>query len=294
MRSIFQLLIRSGGFLAFAMLEVLCFYLIVRYNEPRAEIYNYSAGRIGGKIQKRWQNYTDYIGLQERVDSLAAENARLENLWRNSRLIQIPYRDTAVLTIADSILLGDSMILRKHVRPVYDFIPAEAISNSVNLNNNWIMLNRGRRDGVTPNCGVITSKGLVGVVRLVDEDICMAMSLLHRQVKISAMLKREGAFGSLVWEDHNPEVMTLKFIPKHIEVLQGDTVVTSGFSQMFPRDAMIGIVLDATPKIDPENPYFYAIKVKLRHDMSRTKDVMIVKNLFAPQIDSLQHRVKDE
>jgi len=294
MRSIFQLLIRSGGFLAFAMLEVLCFYLIVRYNEPRAEIYNYSAGRMGGAIQKRWQHYADYIGLQERVDSLAAENSRLENLWRNSRLIQIPYRDTFLLTIADSILLGDSLLIRKHVRPAFDYIPAEAISNSINLNNNWIMLNRGRRDGITPNSGVITTKGLVGIVRLVDEDFCMAMSLLHRQVKISAMLKREGAFGSLIWEDEDPQVMTLKFIPKHIEVHKGDTVVTSGFSQMFPRDAMIGTVIDSPATIDPENPYFFAIRVKLRHDMSKTKDVMIVKNLFASQIDSLNQRIKDE
>jgi rod shape-determining protein MreC len=87
--------------------------------------------------------------------------------------------------------------------------------------------------------------------------------------------------------------MTLKYIPKHFEVKAGDEVVTSGFSQMFPKKILIGYV-EGDIAQDPENPYFLSMKVRLSQDMSTVGDVYVVKNIFQPEQDSIQAKVSNE
>lgn len=284
MRAFLQIFIRNGGFFTFAVLEVLCAYLIVNFNGEQGKIYAHTATLIGGNMNNRWRNVVDYYHLPDRLNEVAAENDSLKTILLRMRTVRIPYRDTFFTVSYDTLH-------HKVYRPDFDFIAAEVIGNTIGGSSNWITLNRGRKDGVTENSGVVTRRGLVGIVRYTDDNFALAMSLLHRQTKISASLKNRGYFGSLVWEGGSPDQMTLNDIPKHVPVQAGDTVVTSGYSLMFPQGYPIGVI---TSQSVPSGSNFHSIQVKLYQNMADVRDVYVVKNLFYTQIDSLQRRAKDE
>ncbi|MEI6408613.1 MAG: rod shape-determining protein MreC [Bacteroidota bacterium] len=293
MGNLLRLFIRNGGFVTFVLLEVFCFFLVIQFNERQNAIFAHTSTVIGGNLLERRQRISDYIGLQERVDSLVQENARLLAEAANARSVQLPYRDTFITVLYDTISHIDS-IRHRAVRPEFRFIAARVISNSISSANNWMMLNRGSTDGVMPNMAVVSGKGIIGIVRHVDPDFSMVMSVLHRQTKLSAALpKHEKAFGTLLWEGGDPTIMTLKYIPKHIKVSVGEPVTTSGFSAMFPQGLELGFI-ETVPEQDPEYPNFLVAKVRLKQDMSTVQDVYVVQNLFKTAIDSLQQKVKNE
>ncbi len=284
MRALLQIFIRNGGFFTFAVLEVFCAYLIVNFNGEQGKIYAHTSTLIGGNLSNQWRQVVDYYYLPDRLREVTDENDSLKTILLRMRTVRIPYRDTFFTVSYDTLH-------RKLYRPDFEFIAAEVIGNTIGGSSNWITLNRGRNDGVTENSGVVTRNGLVGIVRYTDDNFALVMSLLHRQTKISASLKNKGYFGSLVWEGGSPDEMTLNDIPKHVPVQAGDTVVTSGYSLMFPKGYPIGIV---TNQSVPSGSNFHAIQVRLSQRMGDIRDVYVVKNIFYTQIDSLQRRAKDE
>ncbi len=292
MGKILQLLLRNGGFVTLVLVEAFCFFIIVQFNDRQNAIFTHTTGIVAGRTLEKRQQFSDYIGLRERMDSLSQVNAYLQTALANARIVKIPRRDTSFIVLFDSLNQTDS-VRRKVMRPLYEYYTATVISNSISSANNWLMINRGSKDQVAPNMAVVTNNGIVGIVRHVDAHFSMVMSVLHRQAKISAALSKFNAFGSLIWEGGDPSVMTLKYIPKHFEVKAGDEVVTSGFSQMFPRKILIGHVEGSIAQ-DPENPYFLSMKVRLSQDMSTVGDVYVVKNIFQPEQDSLQVKVSNE
>ncbi len=295
MGSLLQLFIRNGGFVTMVLVEALCFYIIVQSNTNTRQqaIYVHSFGKMAGDLLERRQHLLDYWSLDAQIDSLRQENEELQQELSNRQTVQVEHRDTFFAVRFDSLFRNDS-VRRRVTRPEYLYITATVVGNSINGANNWLMLNRGSIDGVQPDMAVVTRLGIVGIVREVNTHFSSVMSVLHRQTKISAALKKERAFGSLVWEGGDPDVMTLKFIPKHFDkIAVGDSVLTSGFSHMFPAQHLIGTIAQK-PQQDPENPYFLVMQVHLNQDLSTVQHVYVVKNLFAPQLDSLQRSTVHE
>jgi rod shape-determining protein MreC len=290
MRALFFLFFRNGGFVTFVLVEALCFWLIVEFNERQNSIWAHSMSLLSGDISTRRQNVSDYFSLNRQRDSLAAENAHLQQQLAAERYLRLQraYSDTLRNgALRDSSAIRPDSIRLREARPQFQFVSARVIGNAIGGANNFITLNKGSKDGLEPDMAVISRNGIVGIVRHVTGRYAYAMSVLHRQVKISAKLKNHNAFGSLIWEGKNPSIMTLRYIPKHFVIQPGDTVLTSGLSQMFPRDVMVGTVAEA-PTPDSENPYFLTVLVRLSQDMTTAEEVYVVKNLHAAELDSLR------
>jgi rod shape-determining protein MreC len=275
MQNIFYLLIRFSGFFMFLFLEVLCVYLIVQYNKKQKDLYLTSANAISGAAYARYDKFNQYIHLGENAAKLAQENARLMEALPTAKLDQALVRD--------SVVQRDSM---KHVLQRYAFITAEVINNSISLPNNYLTLNKGSKQGIVKGMGVITTDGVVGIVRAVSDNFSSVISVFHQQSKISAAIHRKGHFGSLVWnERRNPFYLYLEDIPKHAEIAKGDTVETSGYSAVFPKGVMIGVV-DTFKIKDGGN--FYTIDVRLKANLGRIKYVYVVNNLFKAEQDAVE------
>lgn len=283
MQTLLQLFIRNGSFVLFILLEVISFYLVVSFNDRQAGIFSNTTNIIGGNVMDKRNKITRYIHLSEKTDSLANENSRLYTELLNSKMVRVPYRDTFFITHIDS-LKGKITV------PQYKFVAAEVINNTLTGRSNWLTINRGSRQGIKPNMGVLCTDGLVGIVRYVSEDFAIVMSLLHRQTKVSASLKRQGFFGSLVWEGGDLRVMNLHDIPKHVNLTIGDTIITSGYSSMFPKGIMVGSIIGY---VQPPGSNFYDITVQLSHDMGNTHYVYLVENIYAPQIEQLENLAKE-
>lgn len=286
------MLIRNGGFLTFILVELFCFYLIVQHNTQQRAIFSYSTGLIGGNLLEQRQKVSDYFGLATRVDSLVAENTRLLELVSNARVVQTPYRDTFHRVLFDTISRIDS-VRHRYIRPEYHFIAAGVIGNSLANRNNWLLLNKGSDDGVRPHMGVVTTKGIVGIVRHVTPRFCAVMSVLHSEMRLSAALpKQGGTFGTIEWEGDDPREVVLHQIPKYKSIRVGEPVESSGISLIFPQGIPIGQVAE-TPTPDEAYPNFIKMRVRLSQDMSTVKHAYIVDNLFQSELEALRQSIKE-
>jgi rod shape-determining protein MreC len=284
MRRIIQIFLHNGGFITFAVLEAVCFFMIVNYNEKQGSIWAYTAELFSGRMLNQKQKMTKYINLSEVNDSLSAENARLHAQLLNRQMISVPVKDTFVMRYVDSIQ-GTIVV------PKFTYIAGRVITNNTSGQNNFMYINRGSRSGVRQNMGVVASDGIVGIIRHVGEDLSVAMSVLNRQCKVSARLAKQNALGSLYFEGSDPYYLSFGDIPKHVDVAVGDSVVTSGYSAMFPPNIFIGRVAE----IDlPGGDNFYKLKVRLNHDMGRTDYVYLVDNLIQQKLDTLKAAIADE
>lgn len=215
-----------------------------------------------------------YSGLISLSDSIAEENARLRARLRFATIDASYNRDTIIDTL---------------YKTRYSFISAEVIGNTINQPDNFITINKGQKMGIDPGMGVINDNGIIGIVRKTSKNYATITSLLNSQIKISAAIKRTGAFGSLVWVGRDVRFMHLFDIPKHQEVIVGDTVITSGYSSAFPRGIEIGIVTKV--QFDPGSS-FYDLLVRLGTDFSALNYVYVIQDKARTEIDSLMVKTK--
>jgi rod shape-determining protein MreC len=173
----------------------------------------------------------------------------------------------------------------------YTFVEAEIIDNSTTKLNNYITINKGYNSGIHAGLGVIsiTGQGVIGIVRKVTKNYAVIMSILHQDINVSAKIKRNNYFGLIKWDGKYENTLSLTSIPKHAEVKRGDTIVTSGFSGMFPAGIMIGTV-DTFHLGSGSN--FYNIDVKPVTNISSLQQALIVHNLVKPELDSLNIATK--
>ncbi len=274
MRNLIEFIVRNRNFLTFFFLELVCFTLVVQFNREQRQILLNSTSTYAGAVFDLYSQGLDYLDLKK-------ENQVLEE--KNQVLEEYLYALLGKEVEMDAIRL-DTMEYN------FEFIPGKIIKNSITGLDNMITINKGRNDGVEEHMGVVGLNGLVGVVVDVSAHYSVAMSLLHRQTRISARLRSTPYFGSLAWRNEmDPTTMDLEDIPKHAEVAVGDTVETSGYSFMFPPGMAIGAVSSAAL---PEGNNFYNIKVDLFNDLSRIEYVYIVKNRDRAEL--LQLKGNDE
>jgi rod shape-determining protein MreC len=270
MRGLIQLIARYGSFLLFLLLEVASLVLVVRYNRQQNEIFLNSWGLFTAYLEQQVDNVGDYYGLKKEVIQLQGRNIKLMEQLDNAKYSNRLFRDT----------IDNDTLLQ-----YFTFVGANVISNSITSANNYLRLDRGSEHGIKPHMGVISDQGVVGIVRHVSPHFSNVMSLLHSQSRVKAIIKRNGYFGTLSWKaDTDPRHINLEAIPKHAEIAQGDTILTSGFSQIFPANIPIGTIEDFW--LEPgEN--FYNIEVKLYIDLSKIRYVYIVDHMMREEHDAL-------
>jgi len=276
MRSLFLLLWRNNFLITFLLLELLSFYLLVENNKyHNASVLN-SANRMTARIYEGVNYVQEYIHLKTNNENLARENAMLR-----SRLPEAFYNNSFTReTVTDSA-----------VRQQYSYITASVINNSVNRRNNYLTLDKGSLHGIEPEMGVISSTGVIGIIKDVSPHYSTVMSVLHKDTRISTRLKKSSYFGSLEWDGADPGEATLRQITTSTRIMKGDTVVTTTYSSIFPQDIMVGTILDFSVK---PGESFYTIRVKLSTDFRSLSFVYVVGNVLKREQLDLQNKSAKE
>ena len=167
----------------------------------------------------------------------------------------------------------------------YEFMNGKAISSSVNKRNNYLTLNIGSKQGVTHDMAVITSDGIIGIVKDVSENFASAMSILHKDVRVNCQLKKDGTYGPLIWDGTDYRFSNLTDIPTNAKIKRGDTVITSSLSGIFPEGILVGFVDSYEQR---PNESFYTVKVKLSADFKKVNYVSVIKYNYKTERDSLE------
>lgn len=253
----------------FIILEIASVLMLSRNNQ----IQRLWIARIShGFMARTWgasQSVSNYFSLKRQNDELALENDRLQKLVRGYELAAREADPASKPVLADN---------------GFNYIPATIIKSSTNTQHNYLIIDKGSEDGVTRNSGIITDKGVIGIVDAVSNHYSYAISFLNTELFISARLGNSGAVGPLAWDGTGSDRAILKEIPLQFKFAPGDTVYTSGYSTIFPPDIPIGVA--GEPKII--NGATNEIKVDLFQNHKALKYVTIVSNTRAAEIEAIE------
>ena len=260
MEAILKFLNKIHFLLIFVALEVISIILLVGSDVRRNSVFNTSANSLIGSLYNFTWKRMGYFNLRE-------ENADLMRQLSSIRARSNQYiTDTASFrTKSDS--LG---------KPIYRYINGTIVKNSVNRQNNFVTINVGSSSGIQPDMGVISASGVVGVVVAASPNFSLVLSMLNGKVGVSAKLKSQSFYGTITWPGHDYRFAVLDEIPNHVPLQKGDTVVTSGYSAIFPPGIPVAVIEDFE-KNSEDN--FYSINVKLLTDLKRVSNVMIIENI---------------
>ena len=267
MQNLLQLILRYSTFWTFVIVEGLCFYMVVQFNQRQGKIFSNTIDRYVSSIYNRYDKVTDYFNLGRQIADVQRENANLR----------------ADLTKYD-VELSKSQMVIDTLEDTYVFIPASVIGKTFIGRNNTFTIDKGSIDGIEEHMGVISPDGVVGIVRSVNKNYALVMSSFHQNSRISASVINRKVHGSLVWDGLKTGVMKLNFIPEYVEVSEGDTVITSGYSQIFPKGIKIGqIKTVATTESD-----YYNIEVSVSRTFNGLEHVYVVKDLRKNELNQLE------
>lgn len=272
MRNFIQFLVKYHIFLFFLILQVLCFWLIFRNNTFHGASFVNSSNRVVGTLLTYKSNLSVYIELQRVNDELSAENEELRNMLTG----------TFVNVNDHFVMINDTLRERK-----YRYKSAQVINSSINKQLNYLTINKGQQEGLAPGMGVINTNGLVGVVKDVSEHFSTVIPIINLSFTASAELERTGSFGLLRWDGKDHRYAMLNDIPGHVDVREGDTLVTRSASGIYPRGIHIGTVEQLEQK-DGSN--FHQIKVLLNNDFGQLRYVYVVDNLLRSEQELIESK----
>jgi rod shape-determining protein MreC len=275
MRNLLRFLVTYHFAITFVILESFAYYLVVHNNNYQQARFINFAQKISGYLSVKIDKLDQYLFLKKVNQQLVAENMNLRNQLERYKL-EISNKQVEI---------NDTLRHQK-----YSFIAAKVVNNSVNRQYNYITLNKGSGDGIKSEMAVISDNGVAGIVESVTEHFAMVISLLNRNLKVSAKIKKSNYFGSFEWSGTNYQKGYLKDIPLHVKLSEGDTIVTSGYSTIFPEGILIGFV----SKVENKGGNFYDITLKISNDFKNLTYVYVVNNLRKTEQQSLESLIKHD
>ncbi len=281
MRNIFLFIRRYANLLIFLILQVVCIYFIVSYSKYHEAAFDNTANKFTGRINKQYNKVEYYFQLKRTNDSLVKANEVLYNKLRGNFNIT----DSADKIFIDTMRIDSINRYRK-----FNYLNAKVVANSIAAQSNFIVINGSNVHTFKKGMGIVgINNDVVGVITEVNGDYAVVMSLLHKDSKLSGKLLKGGETGTLGWDGKRPNILSLNNIPKSAKVAIGDTVITSGFSAIFPKGIMIGRVTDVKPETSNNN---YRITLKSAANFYNIEYVYAIESVDANPVKNILDKAK--
>jgi len=273
MQQIINFIIRNKTFLLFLLLFSISITLTIQSHSYHRSKFINSANNITGGVYGTFNSISKYFNLKDQNEILAEENKQLRNLLFNSKKKQ------------ESDYIDSSF-----TRGTYKVITAEIYKNSYTLTDNYLTINKGKKDSIMQDFGVISSKGIIGIIDNTSNNYATVLSILNTNSRINAKIKATNHLGTLEWNGKSPQIAQLVDVSKFAPVKFGDTIETGGQSAIFPKGIGIGTVEKFETDISGDT---YNIEVKLFNDMTNLGTVYIIDNLDKDEIKTLENTLND-
>lgn len=280
MRNLLAFIAKYHHWFLFVILEVVCAILLFHYNSYQGSVFFSTANVAAGKVYELDAQAKSFFSLTKVNEQLTERNLYLEQQVKEltEKMIDVT-RDTG-FTKRNQLQMLDS----------YKLIPAKVISNSIDKRDNLITLDKGSDDGVRVDMGVACGNGVVGIVYMVSKNYCVVIPVLNSHSNISVVVDKRGYFGYLHWLGRRSDRAYVNDIPLHAKVRQGDHIITSGYSSIFPPGVEVGKVLYVFKSLDGLS---LQLQVKLSTDFSTLRDVCIIDDSKMKERIDLLRAAKD-
>ena len=214
------------------------------------------------------QNYQLVLEENERLHDQLAATAAAE-----ARLAELQQENNRLRAMLDF-----------EAQSAYELIPAAVIARDPSNWFNTITINRGSVHGVVENMAVVTSEGLIGNVLAVSPVSSQVLLLTDGRRAVSSLVQRSREPGEVevgIVEDNpdRPGYLRMVNLPREANVQPGDTIISSGLGERFPKGLMIGHVLETQE--DELGIMQYAL-LKPAANFNRLEEVFVVNDSFSP------------
>ncbi|MDC6365592.1 MULTISPECIES: rod shape-determining protein MreC [Flavobacteriaceae] len=270
MQRIINFILRYRNAFLYGFLTLISLVMTVRSHSYHQSKFFNSSKWLSGNIYNTGSNISSYFGLRKENERLVKENRQLRKMLFN-------------LKPSDQVVDTSSVN--------YEIMSATLIKNSFASPRNYLTINKGEKHGVAQDMGVITTKGILGIVENVSNNFATVQSVLNTKSNINAKIKNTNFFGSLVWNAEDYTTVQLVDIPRLVPLVVGDTIVTGAMSSIFPENIPIGVI----KKYDLNtSKSFYNIDVELFNDMTNIKNIYLITNKQREEIKSLEETTLNE
>ena len=281
MRNLLNFLVKYNYWFLFILLEVASFVLLFRFNRYQQSVFFTSANAVAGKLYEVTGSIAAYFHLKETNEDLLDHNIRLEQrVAQLERALLDARSDTTLYHSLDSVPSTHS----------YSLYKARIIKNSLNRLDNYLTLDKGSADSIRPEMGVVDANGVVGIVYKTTPHYALVISLLNSKSSLSCKIQGSDYFGYLKWEGGDSQYAYLRDLPRHAEFSVGDTVVTSGYSAVFPPGLLVGYIDEMS---DSHDGLSYLLKIRLATDFGRVSDVRVIANHNLPELKQLNEQLNN-
>jgi rod shape-determining protein MreC len=280
MRKLFAFLIKYSVVILFLLLEITSFGLIVKNNGYQQSVFFSSSNTVLASFYAVSSSFVEFFYLRTANNGLAEENVNLKNQLVTLQN-QLSTYQSRPSEFEKTFIAPDKEI---------SFIQAKVINNSTNRTLNYITLNKGFRDGIQVDMGVINEEGVVGIVSNVSEKFSVVIPLLNPKINIDSKFKKNNYSGPVHWEGLDYRYANLKDIARHVEFSLGDSIITSGFTDSFPEGILVGTVDDFKIR---ESDAYYHIKVKLAVNFRTLTHVKVVRYKNYEEQQNLENKAKE-
>ena len=264
MQSIINSIVKNRNLIIYLFLSFVTFNYL--YNN--SSVHYSGFGKIGtfvsGSTSSIYSYIYSYFNLRQENNKLIEENLELKK-YESQFIDKSDTRDVSENKIDKTI-------------------SAKVILNSINKNKNIIVVNKGELNGITKEMGVISSKGVVGIIKNITDNYSSIVSLLNTDLKINAVLKNTSTIGSISWNGLDPRIVQLNDIPLSSSIKLGDTIITGGMSFYFPKGIPIGRIENYN---NTSLEGYYSIDVSIFSDFSSLSNIYILQRTDNDEIKSL-------
>ena len=279
MRNLLDFFLKYNNWFLFIFLEVISFALLFRFNNYQGSVFFTSSNYMAGAVYETANSVTGYFHLKSINDDLAQKNVELELQMERllEKLTELTHDSTGIERMRKESLSG------------YNIFKAKVVNNTLTHADNYITLDKGEKDGIRSEMGVVDGNGVVGIVYMTSDHYSVVIPVLNSKTSISCKIKNSDYFGFLKWDGGASNYAEVKDMPRHSLFSLGDTIVTSGHSAVFPSGIPVGTVEDMS---DSHDGLSYSLKVKLFTDFGKLNDVRVIAKKTQEEQLRLEKRVK--
>jgi len=260
MQSIINSIVKNRNLIIYLILSFISFSFLYNNSSLHFNEFGKISTYLSATSSKFSSSINSYFNLKSENEKLINENLQLKKMESKYRFTQIN-EDT--LNSINS---------------------AKVIVNSINKSKNIIIIDKGKLDNINLEMGVISSEGVVGIVKSVTNNYASIISLLNTDLKLNAILKNSSTIGSVTWDGLNARILKLNDIPLSSSLKVGDTVVTGGMSFYFPKGVPIGRIINYD---NNSLEGYYEIDIEAFNDFSSLSNLYILNRTDNNEIQSL-------
>lgn len=246
----------------------------------------YATSAVFGRVNELMTEGWSYVGLRPRNEELLRENARLRTAYT---LLARQMQDAEAHGLLPRLHATDSLPIDPSA-----VIIARVVNRVTHTSEVYYTINKGRRDGIETDMGVMSASGVVGAVMAVSDHYALVIPVLNPKIRLACTLLGQEVSGTLVAPSSpNANEAILSNVPPHAHPKIGDTITTSGYSYLFPEGMMVGTIADSVPaRLKGSAGTFANYPVHLSTDFQGLRYVYVIREKPTHEVRALEDSIR--